>query len=823
MPARRDAARARAALALCALASASAFNLESRRPWLQPNATIPQRVAALLPELTLTDKLWQLQRDGGTPETGVGLMESRSIVAGAGRPSDVARAYNAAVRAYLAAGPGARVGLPPAWRTLATHGGEAFGTVFPQGPALAASWDADAVAATAAAAAAEARALGISLTTFVINLWADARFGRQEEGFSEEPALTAALAAACVAGASGGAPAPDAYVLPPAAPALFKHVGAYGAAAGGLNGGRADVPELTVLDVYLKPWRRAAAAGARGVMPSHNTVLGVPAHASPWLLTQQLRGVYGMGGFFLSDTGDVAALRDYRLCSDDASCAALALRAGVDVEQPPGATYLSLGDAVARGLVNASAIDAAVARVLTHKFSAGLFDAPFVDEAAADAVVNSPAHQALAAATAEAGCVLLKNERGALPLLPGSPPPPSPLRVAVIGPLGGCGDAGSGASGGPGAPLCAAQAALLGNYDGLGPPPLTGVPTVAEALAAVGGARVAVSFARGANVDDGNTSLVPAAAAAAAAADAVVLVLGDDTASSAEGSDRDDLDLPGGQLALLAAVTAARRGGAPLVVVLVNGRTATFGAADGNALLDAVDALLVAWRPGQAGGSAVARLLLGDAAPSGRLPNSWVRAVGQAGGSASPWLQQRVSLFGEARTGAEGRGYAGYWHAANPPTPLFAFGEGLGYTTFAAGNVTAALAGAPAAPLLVAVDVRNTGGRAGTTVVQVYGQDPVGGADALVVRPWKRLLGWARVADLAPGEVRRVSVAVLADDLAYYGDDAALRVHAGNYTVSAGLSSVADGGPGQVVVVDVPAEASEPLTRALHAAQRRSV
>ena len=256
-----------------AAAAQDAASLQARRRlWLQPNASIAARVAALLPELTLEDKLWQLQR-GGTPATGSGLLEAGDLVAGARSPADVATAYNSAVAAFLAAGPGARTGLPPAWRTLATHGGDAFGTVFPQGPGLASAFDVSAAAAVAAASAAEARALGISLATFVINLWADARFGRQEEGFSEEPALTAGLAAACVSGAAAGAPPPGAetYLLPPAAPALFKHVGAYGAAAGGVNGGRADAPAATVLDVYLKPWRRAAAAGAIGVMPSHRT------------------------------------------------------------------------------------------------------------------------------------------------------------------------------------------------------------------------------------------------------------------------------------------------------------------------------------------------------------------------------------------------------------------------------------------------------------------------------------------------------------------------------------------------------------------------
>jgi beta-glucosidase len=190
------------------------------------------------------------------------------------------------------------------------------------------------------------------------------------------------------------------------------------------------------------------ATGARGAMPSHNTVLGVPAHGSPWLLNGVLRREFNMThGLVLSDTGDVGALSRYRLCGDDASCGALALTAGVDVEQPPGALFLQLGEAVARGLAQQADIDAAVARVLWHKLSARLVDEPYVNASAADEVVNSPAHRALAQEAAEEGCVLLVND-GVLPLAP-SPA----LQVALVGPL--ADDA----------------VALLGNYAGTGPWP----------------------------------------------------------------------------------------------------------------------------------------------------------------------------------------------------------------------------------------------------------------------------------------------------------------------------------------------------------------
>jgi beta-glucosidase len=786
------------------LSGAAAAAATDGRPWMDPSAPVLQRVEALLAQMTTADKLWQLQRpdySANLSATGVGLLEFPAFTAGAKTATDVVRARNAAQAALLADGPGKRLGIPAAFRQFAIHGAEAFGVTFPEGPGLGATWDTGLMQDVASAVASEARALGADMMFYVIHMVADARFGRQEEGFSEEPTLTAAMAAAAVAGSHGGALGlpPDAYFddVNTTIAAMFKHLGAYGAPAGGLNGGRTDAPELTVRDYYLRPWRRAAVSGSRGLMPSHNTLLGVPAHGSPWLLRDRIRGEFNQSlALVVSDTGDVAALGDYRVCAGDAECAARAVVAGVDIEQVPGHTYLSLPQAVAAGLVPQGDVDDAVRRVLTHKFSLRLFDAPFTDESLAAAVVNAPAHRALAQTAAEEGAVLLVNRGRTLPLkADGS------LRVAVVGPNGGCGPGGSGAGT---LPLCDAQAAMLGNYASQGTPPPTGVATVAEALAA-SGAAASVTFARGCNIDDDDLSLLPAAVAAAAAADVVVAVLGDSVNSCGEGMDRDTLDLPGGQLALLAAVAGT---GKPVVVVLVHGRTATFGATDGNALLANVSALLAAWRPGQMGGPAIARLLTGAANPSGRLPLSWLRHVGHTGSGASPWLQQRVSLYGGPATGAEGRRYGGYWRAASPATPLFPFGFGLSYTTFALGGLTAALNGGNTShPVTVSFTASNTGAAAGAVVAQVYAQDPVGAT--LSVRPWKRLVGFARVGGLAPGETRPVTLPLRADDFGFVGDDGVLAVRAGNYTLSLGQAS--DDDAGAVARLAVPPGAAFPV------------
>jgi beta-glucosidase len=798
-----------AALLLCSAASTAGGALPAYADASQP---VLARVASLLPLLSQQQKLHQLLRGAAfnastTPATGIGLLEMGGIFAGAASPGQAAAQRNAAQAAALAAGPGAAFGVPLSFRTLATHGGEAFGTIFPQGPGLGAAFDVDLARRVAAATAASNRALGIDLVTFVIHMVADARFGRQMEGFSEEPMLTGALGAASVAGAQGalGIP-PDAYILPPSAPALFKHLGAYGAPAGGLNGMRADVTEYTLRDQLMRPWRAVAAAGSRGVMPSHNSVLNCPAHANQALLTGLVRGELNQSlALVLSDTGDVAALAGFGLCGSDAECGALALTAGVDVEQPPGTTFLALPAAMAAGLASAADLDAAVARVLVHKFSSGLFDAPLVNASAADEIVNCAEHRALAREAARAAAVLLKNDGRALPLRQGA-------RLAVLGPLGGCGSAWSSSSSGGGgggsggrqgasasAPLCEAQAALLGNYAGTAQLPLTGVPALADALVA-SGLPSHVTFARGANVEDSDGSLLAAAVAAARqpGLDAVIVALGDSPATCGESIDRSSLDLPGGQLMLLGALAAANLT-APIVLVLFNGRSVTFG--PGNAALAPLAALLVAWKPGQEGGAAVGDLLFGVAAPAGRLPHSWVRAAGQAGGSASPWLQERAAAgaASAAAGGAEGRRYGSYWaerpDGQQPATPLFSFGEGMSYTTFALSSPSVAvqLPGNASFPLAARVTVTNAGAsHAGVATVLAFVQDPRGAGAGRVVRPWKRLVAFARSPLLAPGASAQLLLPVAHDDLAFHSANFTRALQRGSYVLSLGQSSLDD-------------------------------
>jgi len=543
-------------------------------------------------------------------------------------------------------------------------------------------------------------------------------------------------------------------------------------------------------------------------MPSHNMVLDSPMHASRWALKGVLRGEFGMGsGALVSDCNDIGALAYFGIAANananHSRVVGYALRAGVDLDLQCGPqrgwsyNVSAIAAALAAGYATQADIDERVSDVLTQKFAAGLFDAPLSDPAWA-ARLNSTAHRALAYEAASQGLVLLKNDGGLLPLAatPGR-------RVALIGPHVVC-DPSGGAR-------CLARDSMLGSYtldDGS-----VSVPLLPEAFAAAAPG-VSVTVSPGCAIDgDPRLDLIPAAAAAAAAADVAVLALGDTLQSCGEWADRDSLDPPGGQLALLAAVVATRR---PVVVVLIGGRAASFGPA--NALLANITALLVAYRPGQAGAAAIVDTLLGVVNPSGKLASQWAQHVGQLGSGAQPWLAKRVGKWlANGRSSpdpTDGREYDNYIATAYPSTPLFRFGAGLSYTTFEyralalspapaiaalpgggvfSGRGRAGYADAVNTPVVTAtVTVCNTGGRAGAEVIQVYSQDPpASDFDTPLVPYWKRLVGFGRVL-LDAGACSDVAVPLLCDDLALYDPGMTLRIIAGNYTITAGGRSDED-------------------------------
>lgn len=342
-----------------------------------PSQPVPARVASLLSQMTLAEKVAQLAAFNGNAPAGAAGSASVGKHTIAGRNAMQADAINAS-----------RFGIPLAWFQEALHGGCAGATVFPMPLTMGASLNVTLVEQIYAVIGRATRACGANIAFApVINLWTDPRFGRFQEGFSPEPTLSAHYGVAAVAGLQGGTDGNASTYLPSAnatVVALGKHLAGYGGAMGGLNGGPLVAGEREIRDVYLKPWRAFAAAGGRGAMPSHQTVLDVPAHASSWLINDVFRDEYGFGdGLTISDCNDVNVLMQFRVAANVSHAAAKGIAAGVDQDLQCGhATYTreSVEAALAAGLLDEKAIDASTRHVLTAKVASRLFEVPFTDE-----------------------------------------------------------------------------------------------------------------------------------------------------------------------------------------------------------------------------------------------------------------------------------------------------------------------------------------------------------------------------------------------------------------------------------------------------------
>jgi beta-glucosidase len=824
---------------------------------------VAQRVADLLALMTPVELAAQLvnKNEGGWSDlpnitrsygaTGMGSLfidevmnKSYSSAAMFSTPLQALRARNALQASFMAS---TRLGIPLSFCMEGLHSGGWGGTAFPGPPALATAWNASLVALIGSAIASEARATGVDTALSpVVNMFSDPRFGRYSEGFSPDPHVSAALGVAMVLGLQGGSsPGGPASYLPSFSSSVIaqaKHFAAYGHAAGGLDGGVADITNRTLFEVYLKPWRAMAAAGLRSLMVAHQTVNDIPCHGNGWLINGIMRSEYGFGeGMAISDEMNIPHLGPdgWAVAENISHAAAVALRAGVDIDLQSGGNsstmaYNFLLQALQEGLIALQDLKTAAARVLTLKFAAGLFDAPLTPEAGLQ-LLQSPAHLQLALEAARQGLVLAKNDGGLLPL---APSPASPLRVALIGPFlscsfdsGGGGSSGGGSSGSSGRGtglrdptpnFCLAREALLGPYaqdNGQYP-----VPLLPEALAALAppSAGLTLTVTQGASAVSQaplNSTLLAAALAAARAADVVVLLLGDALPTFDEGTSRSTLELSPQQLALLLALSEEGAGLPPLALLLLNGRPMSFGPGL-SAALARVRALLIAHRPGQRGSEALAAALLGRTNPSGKLADSWAASVGHLGSAAQPF-QQLVNGewqgLSRAPVDPDGRRYPSYYDDSYAPCePLFPLGWGLSYTTFAYQTLTVAAAEplaalpahwsgrsalrAAAATILAtaSVGVCNTGALQGTEVVILYVRDPRGGnGGARRVAPYvKRVVGFARL-PLAAGACGNASITVSADDLAQHATDAAgaslqLGVLPGTYTFSTGLHSRAD-------------------------------
>ena len=701
-------------------------------------------VDALMAKMTLAEKLGQLNQPPGVGNnTGPAAMAGSEDQVRQGQIGSWLGTQGAALTCRLQkiAVEESRLGIPLLFAYDVIHG---MRTVFPVPLGEASSFDPDEVRNAARVAAVEATAHGVHWTYApMVDIARDPRWGRIVEGAGEDPYLGSVLAAARVRGFQG-----DDLAAPDTLLATAKHFVAYGAAEGGRDYDVADISERTLHEVYLPPFKAAVEAGAQSIMASFNEVGGVPMHAHEPLIQDVLRRQWGWDGLLVSDYTGVMELMPHGIAADREAAGAAGLRAGVDVDMVSAIYLQDLPAAVEAGRVPLAEVDASVRRVLNAKFRLGLFDDPYrycKDAGRQEAMTLMPEHRAAARRMARKSMVLLENEGAVLPLSK------SLGTLAVIG------------------PLANEPWAMLGNWVGIGRPGDAVTPLEALREALGDGTRLLV--AKGSDIDGVDTSGIDEAVRAARQADAVLMFLGEHPEMSAEANNRTSLDLPGVQEQLALAVAAT---GKPVVAVLLNGRPLSTGALQGR-----VPAILEAWFPGVEGGNAIVDLLFGDVAPSGKLPVTVPRNVGQV-----PIYHARRNT---GRPPAKDNKYTSKYIDVHW-TPLYPFGHGLSYTTFeyATPQLASARVSAADPRQRVRVRVTNTGQRAGTEVVQLYLRDDV----ASVTRPVRELRGFQRV-ELQPGESREVEFTLGYEDMALY--DARMRrvVEPGTFTVFAGGSSLA--------------------------------
>ncbi len=683
---------------------------------------VEDRVNTLLGQMTLEEKIGQLNQPMIHGLPGLDLLrqgKAGSIINAFGALSgqgfdhlNSAEQCNALQRAALES----RLGIPLLFGRDIIHGQR---TVFPIPLAQAASFNPSLVEQINQIAAREASALGIRWTFApMLDIARDARWGRIAEGYGEDPLLTSRMAAAAVRGFQG-----DDVSQPDRLVACAKHYVGYGAAEGGRDYEQAEISEPTLRDVYLPPFRAAVAAGVGTIMSAFLDLNGMPATANRRLLTDVLRNEWGFDGFVVSDWESVGELVQHGIAEDRAHAAALALRAGVDMDMVSGAYLETLAENVRCGRVTLAEIDEAVRRILRIKCRAGLFEHPLTDPERAIHDILTPKARELARQAARETMVLLKNERHLLPLR-------DFRRILVAG------------------PFVHATGELFGTWtmDGRAE---DAVP-LDQAFQAIAPAGTDLWFAAAPDL----------ALSRAHYADAVVLLVGEHPARSGENANVSDLGLPPGQLEWITAMAAI---GKPVVLVVFAGRPLAITRAVAQA-----QAVIYAWHPGLEGAAALAEILFGLATPTGRLPVSMPRTTGQA-----------PLYYAHKPSGRplEADGPFRTRYVDMPTAPLFPFGYGLSYTSFSYSDLRLSSAHMRGT-LEISALITNTGERTGTEVVQLYVRDLVGS----LTRPVRELKDFQRIT-LQPGEARRVSFILREEDLAFTRADGSWGVEPGRFKV----------------------------------------
>jgi len=627
-----------------------------------------------------------------------------------------------------------RLKIPLIFGFDVTHG---FHTIFPVSLGMAASWDPKMVEDAQTVAAREARAAGINWTFApMVDITRDPRWGRVVEGAGEDPYLGAAMARAHVRGLQGARlGSPDRLL------ACAKHFAGYGAAEGGRDYDAAHISDAQLWNVYFPPFKAAVDAEVGCVMSAYMDLNDVPATGNRWLLRDVLRRDWKFNGFVVSDASSVEDLKTHGFARDAHDAAVKALTAGVNMEMSFGAsTYLkSLADAVKQKQVSVNEIDNMVRPLLETKIKLGLFENPYADETKVNATFANPAHREAAKAAAVRSAVLLKNQNNLLPLSK-----TAYKKVAVIG------------------PLADSRQNTLGPWSFA--MDINATATIFAGLKSKLAGGTQVEFAPGVQINRSTPSIFDLtlkekhapvwtetqaadefkkAVELAKDSDIALMVLGENQDMSGEHASRSMLDLPGRQLELLQAVKAT---GKPVVLILMSGRPLDISWAEQN-----IPSILEIWHPGSEGGNAVADLLFGNAVPGGKLPITWMKHVGQV-----------PIYYSHNLTQKPGEQDRRYWNEKS--VPLYPFGYGLSYTTFAFSNLKVSQPEIKVGSAIeVTVDVKNTGNRAGDEVVQLYIHQQAGSAS----RPVRELKGFERIA-LGPEETKTVRFKLGPQELRYW-------------------------------------------------------
>ncbi|AXP01858.1 MULTISPECIES: beta-glucosidase BglX [Pseudomonas] len=719
-------------------------------------------ISNLMKQMTLEEKIGQLRLISIGPEMPREMIR-KEIAAGniGGTFNSITRDEN---RPMQDAAMRSRLKIPMFFAYDVIHGHR---TIFPIPLALASSWDMDAIYHSGRIAAQEAAADSLDITFApMVDISRDPRWGRTSEGFGEDTYLVSRIAGVMVKAFQGnGANAADSIM------ASVKHFALYGAVEGGRDYNTVDMSPVKMYQDYLPPYRAAIDAGAGGVMVALNSINGVPATANTWLMHDLLRKEWGFKGLAVSDHGAIFELIKHGVAKDGREAAKLAIKAGIDMSMNDSLYGKELPGLLKAGEIEQSDIDNAVREVLAAKYDMGLFKDPYLrigkaEDDPADTYAESRMHRSDARDVARRSLVLLENRNQTLPLK-------KTAKIALVG------------------PLAKAPIDMMGSWAAAGRPAQS--VTLFDGMTRALGAESKLIYARGANitsdkkvldylnflnfdapevVDDPRPAqvLIDEAVKAAKDADVVVAAVGESRGMSHESSSRTELNIPASQRELIKALKAT---GKPLVLVLMNGRPLSLLEEKQQA-----DAILETWFSGTEGGNAIADVLFGDYNPSGKLPITFPRSVGQI-----PTYYNHLSIGRPFTPGKPGNYTSQYFD--DTTGPLYPFGYGLSYTEFSLSDM--ALSSTTlnkTGKLDASVTLENTGKRDGETVVQLYIQDVTGS----IIRPVKELKNFRKVM-LKAGEKKVIHFTITEDDLKFFNAQLKYAAEPGKFNVQIGLDS----------------------------------